>query len=184
MKNLLTTKQLFHIYYLPNAYRVYHNKHTGEMLIVKGKVGFSGMDIEKRRGNNKADGLDITGHCVLIDNITSKSKAMELEKRYQRILRCEEPFGFSNIGMTRSNEFRTKVSIANIGKKLSTETREKISAAQKGKPRNPTSDEIKAKISASKKGIPKIKTPCIHCGQFFDSGNLAKWHNDNCKHKS
>ena len=59
--------------------------------------------------------------------------------------------------------------------------------------RNPIWLDIEHQSNAGKanKGIPrssggrywnKLKT-CIHCGFETTSGNIGRWHNDNCKHK-
>lgn len=34
------------------------------------------------------------------------------------------------------------------------------------------------------KGSVLEKTECKHCGKLADNGNLARWHNDNCKHRN
>lgn len=87
--------------------------------------------------------------------------------------------------------------------KHSAESIEKMREAKRGANNpnygRPNSDEQKAKISAANKGLKRtdefcqlmkdvqarqpIKT-CPHCGtQSKSSGNLKRWHGDNCKQK-
>jgi len=83
-------------------------------------------------------------------------------------------------GKLLSEEHRRKMSEAHKGKILSDETRKKISEANKGKI---YSEETRRKMSESNKNRPLVT--CIHCGWASrNSGNINRWHNDNCKHKN
>ena len=41
--------------------------------------------------------------------------------------------------------------------------------------------EICKKVSESKKGIPKSKIECPHCHKIGGTGNMQRWHFNNCK---
>ena len=72
------------------------------------------------------------------------------------------------------------------------EQKKRISESLKGKS-NPCTEQRRQAIIAGTTGIkksttinmrkPKRKDQCPHCGIWASGGNLAKWHNDNCKHK-
>jgi len=68
-----------------------------------------------------------------------------------------------NNNYTDSIETRTKKSLSHIGLKHSKES--------------------KLKMSAAKKGIPKKQLLCPHCGKIGGTGNMQRWHFNNCKNK-
>lgn len=95
------------------------------------------------------------------------------------------------------------------GVKLTQEHKDKLSEAHKGRPSHRKGTEpwnkglhhspaTKSAISASKTGQPRsdetrlaisngsknrIKLTCVYCGKTLDASNIARWHNDKCKHK-
>jgi len=109
-------------------------------------------------------------------------------------------------GYKHTKETKIKLSEANTGKKHTKETKRKLSEANKGE-NNPMfgigkdhprfgirgkdhnrfgtkhTEETKRKMSEANKNRPF--TTCIHCGISSQaSGNISRWHNDNCKHKN
>lgn len=64
------------------------------------------------------------------------------------------------------------------GKSKSEETKAKMSAAAKGKKKSPEAIE---NMRLAKKNQPK--GICVHCGTEAIKSNIARWHDDNCKHK-
>jgi hypothetical protein len=57
-----------------------------------------------------------------------------------------------------------------------------ISAAKAGIP-NPKLSLALAGREGNNKGLKLATYKCIHCGTEASGGNLARWHNDNCKYK-
>lgn len=45
------------------------------------------------------------------------------------------------------------------------------------------SEEAKKKQSDALKGKKKTRSPCPYCSKMVDSGNMNRWHGDNCKSK-
>lgn len=41
--------------------------------------------------------------------------------------------------------------------------------------------EVALKVSLAKTGVPRPKIICPHCGKAGGSGNMERWHFDNCK---
>lgn len=56
-----------------------------------------------------------------------------------------------------------------------------ISANLKGNLNPMKNPEIRKKVSDSKKGIPKAKIECPHCHKIGGTGNMERWHFNNCK---
>jgi hypothetical protein len=76
----------------------------------------------------------------------------------------------------------------NKGKKFSEESKAKVSAARIGNTNrlgttqsNETRKLISERTSAALKGIPKKTSTCPHCGKTGGSGNMLRYHFDNCK---
>lgn len=90
---------------------------------------------------------------------------------------------FANTGKkqpVRSPEVRAKLSAAKKGKKATPESIAINSASKKGKQH---SAEHNAAVSRSLIGVPKRKVICPHCGKSGGTGNMSRWHFDNCKMK-
>ena len=51
----------------------------------------------------------------------------------------------------------------------------------RGVPRPPFSNEWKANMKAA--ALNRKKMACKHCGIVTIPQNIARWHNDNCKHR-
>lgn len=86
-------------------------------------------------------------------------------------------FGKQSACISHTEETKNKIRASKLGKK------------RKAFSRSPASQDTKDRISAANSGkIPhnkgKVapKHECPHCKKMVDSMNLAKWHNNNCKH--
>ncbi len=82
---------MYHVYYLPNAYRKYTNA-LGETKEIFGKVGYSSLTPEHRKNINEAGTattvpLDVSGHEILAWART-KEEAKMFEQQYQVCYDC------------------------------------------------------------------------------------------------
>jgi hypothetical protein len=139
----------YYIYYLPNAVR-------DHLPGITGKIGYSSLSTDLRKNLNHYNGLDVSGHIVLVDNIPTLEEAKRLEYRYQQILRCVD-----GVRSPKSNEHRIKMGKSNQGK--------------------PKPETQRKKMSKAKLGKPKMKSTCIHCGLLVSPTNMSRWHGDKCK---
>ena len=91
------------------------------------------------------------------------------------------------------------------GKEHTDETKKKMSAAKKGKSYDEIygdkandmrksrsekltgrifSEESRKKVSDANKGVTKKTAECPHCGKVASIANIARHHNENCKHRN
>ena len=92
-----------------------------------------------------------------------------------------------NLGKTRSEETKQKLSQASSGKTQSEESKQKISIANKGNKYclgRQYSEETLEKMSLAKKGKPQRKVACPHCDKIGGVSMMTLLHFDNCKRKS
>lgn len=145
-------------------------------------------------------------------SIKTKGKVVSEETREKMRNRIVSSETRHKLSKPKSKEHRNKLKKAwekrRIEKPMTQETKNKIIKAQTGKHFHTNefkenlkklnservwSNEAKQKISKANKGrkfsneINKKKAPlasCIYCGATMSIGNLARYHNNNCKFKS
>lgn len=94
--------------------------------------------------------------------------------------------GNNNKGRKLSEEWRRKIGLAGRGrvgamrgKAMPEETKNKISQSLKGRPatwlkgKNISPEQLAARMAKEKKC-------CEFCGHYYNGGNYAKWHGENC----
>jgi hypothetical protein len=167
----------WHVYYLPYAIR-----KCIDGTIIQGKVGQSYLSINQRkRLNHKQEGLDVTDHVVLVDNIPTLEEALRLEYRYQQILRCVD--GVKRPGYSEYMKSRMK------GMTQSEETKRKRKKSLEGR-ENTWNKGITGVITHSKEtrdaqsliALNRPKSPCPYCGKLFTINNMST-HMAACKHR-
>lgn len=82
----------------------------------------------------------------------------------------------------KTNYFGNINGKGNLGKSKSDEHRRKISESHKGKKREPFSEEWKQALKDAKNRQPIKK--CPHCNLEGRGPNMKRYHFDNCKRKS
>lgn len=87
---------------------------------------------------------------------------------------------FLKKGKKLPKEIKIKISESLMGHKQSDETKLKKSQSHTGLKH---SEETKKKMSLSAKGKIRPKLKCPHCGKVGGTGNMQRWHFDNCKFK-
>lgn len=125
-------------------------------------------------------GFDTTGSKMSEEAKKKRSEALRGRKRPEFSEEHKRKMSEAKKGHKQSEETKKKRSEALRGSKLSEETKKKISKAKKGRK---LSKETKKKMSEALKGIPKPRAKCKYCGIETSSTNIARWHNENCKHK-
>ena len=113
----------------------------------------------------------VCGGCVSPDRDPNKPR---------KILKGKD---HPHFGKKHSEERKRQISLSSTGRVKSEETRKKLSMSNKGRVSpmkgKTLTDEDKAKKSLSAKN--KVKVKCIHCDIIADPGNIALFHNENCK---
>lgn len=167
--------------------------YKGRKLSVEQKEKISVANKGKSRPNTETQKLKIsianTGK-VRSENI--KIKISNTLKNKYASLELIHPMK----GRKHSEESKMKNRLAHLGKKASKETKEKISVAGKGRVMSEenkkkliesnlgriVSDETRLKISNSWNNRKELI--CPYCGlKNKNSGNMNKFHFENCKHK-
>lgn len=147
----------------PRSQKRINNKLYGWLKEKYSKMGQSAESNRKRRETQRG------------------KKQSEETKRKKSLALMGHP-GW-NKGVPRSDEVKRKLSEANKGKKKSAEHKKKISEAMKGRSRSPHSEETKRKMGEARKGkrFPQFKITCPYCKTIGGTGNMKRYHFDNCK---
>ena len=140
-----------------------HSKETIQRIV--NSEGYKNRNINKDKFKNKS-----------YEEIYGESKAKEIRQKQSNAKRPPTKSGVEH---------------HMYGKK-----RPEHSAILKGRP-NPTSKErwlsdlnpmkdpnIRLKVASAKKGVPRPKLVCPYCGKEGGSGNMQRWHFENCIKKS
>lgn len=96
-------------------------------------------------------------------------------------------------GKTHSDSVKKKISQVHKGKKISDELKQIWSVQRSGennwwKGKNHSEESKnkmrKPKLDSSRMRKPKRKLTCPHCNKIGGTGNMQRWHFDNCKEKN
>ena len=118
----------YHIYYLPNAIRIYTNA-VGDIITIRGKVGMSGQRFaSSRKWGNTQGGLDTEGHRVIMDKILSIEAAKQWERYWQKVYQCTEP---SQSWIQKGKKIPDHILQKRVGYTHSAETRAKIASSMR-----------------------------------------------------
>jgi len=118
------------------------------------------------------------------------SERMTNPSEETRKLRANALMGENNgmYGKVHTEKTKQAMSIAHsgenhhfYGKKFSEEHKQNISKSRIGI--EPWNKGKKGLQQSPMKGKTRPKEKCCHCGALMDPANLARYHNDNCKHK-
>jgi hypothetical protein len=86
-----------------------------------------------------------------------------------------------NIGKSRSDELKLRMSIIMSGRTQSAAHKAALSKVRKGKPQ---SAELIAKRSAAMKGKAQQLVTCPHCNKTGGLSGMKRYHFNNCKHNN
>lgn len=129
--------------------------------------------------------------CKLLSSLDAAADEMSYNKSNGGV-------NFGAAGKNMSEETRQKIREARLGTKRSDETCKRIGAASRNRLHPPRTTEARKKISDKLIGVPKTeehrkkiseiqstlpKKTCEHCGFVASPSKIARWHNDNCRHK-
>ncbi len=84
----------------------------------------------------------------------------------------------ANLGVVFTEERKEKIRQKALNRKPHPNTLRALAEGRKNFKHSPETIERMCKIQ---KNMPKTK--CLHCSFVGNAGNLARWHNSNCKHK-
>lgn len=130
----------------------------------------------------------------IFESLKHMPSTKALWESLERISSWDDFGGFA--GRTHTEETKRKMSVAHLGKKynMTPEGRAKLSQQAKGRPQTPgraaalakhnakpRSKESNEKRSVALKGKPLPRVACPYCGTSGSAGNIARWHNTNCK---
>ena len=160
------------------------NRLGGTDFNEKFKINFYDWNYEVSEQTKKKISKSKKGfkHSEISKSRMSKSKS-------GRVLSESHKLKLSDLLRSRviTEETREKLRVKSLGMKnprfgvvVSEETRLKLSGSSKGRVH---SDLTKKKISEAQRGVPKKVITCPHCGRSGGSGNLRRYHFDNCKKK-
>jgi len=162
------------------AHKAYGNAHLKNAIALYGDISIAVVDsgtvgyclkieTELRPGNNIGWNIVAGGGKPPISKKGRKHSEAALQLLRQR-----------NKTLSSQPEQRARLSKLHSGKTISEEHKLIISNAQKGKTR---SAETRQRMSIGMTGVARSQVACMYCGLTSIGSNIARWHNEKCKHK-